>query len=127
MFGRGQTTKQIGDRAERCAETHLRQQGLNTVTKNFHCKGGEVDLIMRHGDRLVFVEVRYRRRTEFGDGSDSVDYRKQQKVITAARSYLQKHQLTEHQACRFDVVSLHGDLDHPSIDWIENAFGVSDC
>lgn len=124
MFGRAQTTKQVGDRAEQRAETHLHQKGLRTVTKNFHCKGGEVDLIMRHGNCLVFVEVRYRKRVNFGAGSDTIDYRKQQKVITAARSYLQKHKLTDQQACRFDVVSLSGDLDRPNIDWIENAFGV---
>lgn len=124
MFGRGHTTKQIGDRAEQCAETHLRQHGLKTVTKNFNCKGGEVDLIMRHGDCLVFVEVRYRKRVDFGQGSDTVDYRKQQKIITAARRYLQQHKLTDKQACRFDVVSLSGDLQQPTIDWIENAFGA---
>ena len=118
------TTKGIGDRAERQAEAFLLQHGLSTLERNYRSKVGEVDLIMKHRKSLVFVEVRYRKNTHFGSGSDTVDNRKQHKLILAAQYYLQQHRLTDAIACRFDVVSITGNLDNPHFDWLQNAFSA---
>ncbi|GAA5317834.1 MAG: YraN family protein [Candidatus Pelagadaptatus aseana] len=124
MLKFGQTTKQVGDSAEQAAEHFLQQQGLTTLKKNFRCKLGEVDLIMRHGSCLVFVEVRYRKQNYFGSGSETVTASKQQKLIRTAQYFLQKHDKNNIHPCRFDVVSISGDLNQPDIDWLENAFGM---
>jgi putative endonuclease len=120
----GQTTKQIGDTAEQCAEHFLQQQGMRTLKKNFRSKTGEVDLIMQHGEHLVFVEVRYRKREHFGSGGETVTHSKQQKLIRTAQYFLQKYDKNNSHPCRFDVVSISGNLKQPQINWLENAFGA---
>jgi putative endonuclease len=65
-------TVDIGRAAEEAAAQFLRKQGLREIGRNFRCHGGEIDLIMRHGDWLVFVEVRYRSSQRFGSAAESV-------------------------------------------------------
>lgn len=108
-----------GDAAERRAEELLTKRGLAVVARNYRCRGGEIDLIMRDGEQLVFVEVRMRRRTDFGGALTSVDQRKQQRLILAAQHYLQKNRWQG--PCRFDVIGFDGDADG---DWIKDAFGT---
>jgi putative endonuclease len=112
-----------GERAEQCAETYLHQQGLTTCAKNYRCKLGEIDLIMLHGDTLVFVEVRLRTNRHFLSAAESVTLTKQQKIIRTAQRFLQERHLLDKQACRFDVIALNSS-DSNSIEWIRNAFGV---
>ncbi len=107
-----------GDAAEEQALRHLQAQGLSPVGRNFTVRGGEIDLIMRDGELLVFVEVRYRRSARFGSAAESVDWRKQQRLLLAAGLYLQRHG-GDHQGCRFDVVALAGD---GTLRWIRDAF-----
>ncbi len=106
--------------AEQLAETYLIKQGLNVVARNYHCRYGEVDLIMQASNTLVFVEVRMRKNYAFGSAAESITPAKQQKLIRAAQHYLQ---VQGEQACRFDAVLLNGN-DLESIEWIENAFGL---
>lgn len=113
------TKREQGDRAEAQAEQWLRGQGLVTLTRNYHCRRGEVDLIMRHDETLVFVEVRLRRHTAFGGALASIDTRKQQRLILAAQHYLQRHPWDG--PCRFDVLGLDA---QGVADWIPDAFGV---
>ncbi len=111
-----------GIEAELIAQKYLQRKGLTLREKNFHCRLGEIDLIMNDGHTIVFVEVRYRRRNNYGDGAESVDKRKQRKISLAALFYLQKYQLNNFY-CRFDVVSLSkGSSSTSVINWIENAF-----
>lgn len=114
-----------GREAEQMAQRYLENQGLHFVTRNFRCTRGEIDLIMRHGDSLVFVEVRARRNDHFGSGADSVDARKQAKLNAAASIYLQQHPQAN-GACRFDVVAISFASDPPQLDWIPDAFGGTD-
>jgi putative endonuclease len=122
------TTKQKGDKGESFAEAYLLNQGLRTVAKNFRYKTGEIDLIMEDNQHLIFVEVRYRKNIHHGSGSETVDYKKQQKLIKTASYFLQKHGLTESRACRFDVVGISGSLsaqptvNATNIEWLKNAF-----
>ena len=114
-----------GRAAEDMALRYLEQHGLQLVTRNFRCTRGEIDLIMRHGDSLVFVEVRARRNDNFGSGADSVDARKQAKLNAAASLYLQQHAQPANGTCRFDVVAISFASDPPQLDWIPDAFGAA--
>lgn len=110
-----------GRDAEQMALRHLEQHGLKLVARNFRCARGEIDLIMRQKDMLVFVEVRARRNDHFGSGADSVDARKQAKLNAAAALYLQQHPQPD-RPCRFDVVAVSFASDPPRLDWILDAF-----
>lgn len=111
-----------GDAAEALAEKFLVRQGLRTHCKNYRCRTGEIDLIMQHQDTLVFVEVRLRSNAQFCSAAESVDQRKQQKIMRTAQLYLQQKNLTDAVPCRFDVIALsHADSSEP--EWIQNAFG----
>lgn len=120
--------KKLGDRGEYLAEDYLKQKGLHVVCRNFNCKQGEIDLICRDGKALVFVEVRYRSQTRHGSSVETVDWHKQQKIISAAQRYLQLQKLSESMPCRFDVIgidSARADARSPSVVWIKDAFQVS--
>ena len=109
-----------GRAAERLAARFLEARGLVIVARNFRCRGGEVDLIAREGDTLVFVEVRLRTGSGFGGAAASVDARKQAKVLCAARYYLAGR---PEQPCRCDVVALDR-LAAGRIEWIRDAFSA---
>ena len=118
---RSPNTKQIGDRAESVALAYLSSQGLKLVTRNFKCKHGEIDLIMRDDKTLVFVEVRFRSRTDFGGGTESIDHRKQERIRKTAEFYLQKHVEYTRYPSRIDVVAVGPDI--KDVNWIPNALG----
>ena len=109
-----------GKNAEKRAEHYLKAHGLSLMQRNFRSIYGEIDLIMQQHKTLVFVEVRYRRRSNFGQSVATIDQRKQNRLIKTALSYLQKHQEID-QDCRFDVVTFDGE---EKINWIKNAFTV---
>lgn len=112
----------IGYVAEEQARQYLSEQGLTWIASNFRCKLGEIDLIMRDGMYLVFIEVRQRSAKSHGSALESVTRSKQQKLIKTALYYLQTNRLLDKQACRFDVLSLDG---APlQMAWVKNAFGL---
>ena len=113
-----------GSRWEQVALDFLKRQGLKLLTQNYHCRFGEIDLIMRDIDTLSFVEVRYRRGDHFGSGADSVGWHKQRKISAAASHFLQHHPTWSEHPCRFDVVSISG-TENPNIDWIRDAFDAT--
>ncbi len=116
------TAAERGAEAENLALAFLDKQGLILLERNFHCRLGEIDLVMKDQESLVFVEVRYRRHSGFGSGAASVDYRKQQKLAATAAYFLRGQEALAPPPCRFDVVSVSGLLEHAEIDWITNAF-----
>lgn len=107
-----------GARAEQLAEDFLLRQGLVMVQRNFRCRMGEIDLILRERSTLVFAEVRLRSRSDFGGASASVTRTKQARIVAAARRFLAG---SRERACRFDVVLLDR-LDPDAIEWIKDAF-----
>lgn len=111
-----------GQQAESQACDYLRERGLNLLERNFRCKLGELDLIMQDGETLVFVEVKYRTRTDYGHGSEAVDRGKQTRLIRTAQVYLQQHPEFMDSPMRFDVVSIDGPK--PKVQWLANAFGA---
>jgi putative endonuclease len=116
MNGMSKNIADIGAEAEQAAADYLVGQGLQLVTRNFHCRGGEIDLVMRDGATLVFVEVRARSRTDYGSAAESITPTKQGRIILAARHYLARHKLDA--PCRFDAVLLQAG----SLRWLRAAF-----
>ncbi|MGB5260959.1 MAG: YraN family protein [Gammaproteobacteria bacterium] len=111
-----------GRTAEELACRYLLQRGLVLLDRNYHCRRGEIDLILRDTDTLVFVEVRYRRQGRFGSAAESVDWHKQKRLTACARHYLQARLPAARKDCRFDVVAIDGP--DQTIAWIRNAFAV---
>jgi putative endonuclease len=109
-----------GGDAERCAEKFLTQHSLVLLQRNYRCRFGEIDLIMRDGAVLVFVEVRLRATALFGGAAGSITVAKQARVIRTARHYLGS--LKAEPSCRFDAVLLSG-RQGERIEWIKDAFG----
>jgi putative endonuclease len=112
----------IGAAWEDAAHAHLVRHGLRAVARNFSCRYGEIDLVMRERDLLVFVEVRYRGDDERGDGTASVGPGKRAKLIRTATLYLQKHPQFGALPCRFDVVGCTGTPAAPQFAWVRGAF-----
>ncbi len=101
----------------------LQAQGLHLIVRNWRCRAGELDLVMRHGDTVVVAEVRGRGRSDYGAAAETVDPRKQRKIVRATRLFLaQRGELAE-QPLRFDVVALDG---NGAIEWLRAAFEVEE-
>ena len=96
----------IGVEAEDRALQLLQAKGLKLVARNWHCRGGELDLIMRDGEQWVFVEVRHRTSSQFGGALDSITSSKCRKLHHAATVYLNQHNIDA--PCRFDAVVSDG-------------------
>jgi len=110
-------TIERGELNEKIACEYLKSQGLKLITANYHSRYGEVDLIMRDGTALVFVEVRYRRSNKFGGAAMSVTPAKQRKITLTALQFLQKNNKTD-LPCRFDVIA----ISETDTRWIKSAF-----
>lgn len=109
-----------GKQAEDAALDYLQRQGLTLVARNYRCRSGEVDLIMEQGRTLVFVEVRYRANPRFGGALESVDARKQAKLLHCAQHYLTSKRLD--RPARLDVVALAPEGGGVRIRWVQDAF-----
>lgn len=116
------TTIEAGNEAENMACHYLVKKGLKTLCRNYRCRRGEIDAIMEDDKTIVFVEVRYRKHTQFGSGAESVTHTKQNKLIATALHYLQKHPKYNNRPSRFDVVSISHQSQQLEIDWIQDAF-----
>lgn len=112
----------IGRSGEQSAERFLRDKGLHLVGRNHRCARGEIDLIMRDGETLVFVEVRRRKSSAYGSPLETVSAAKQRKLIAAAQHYVASQNISSRQALRFDVVGIISDGTGETIEWIRNAF-----
>ncbi len=110
------TRQARGQAAEALACDHLRHHGLQVVARNYRCRCGELDLVMRDGAVLVFVEVRYRHDARRGTPVETVTAGKRRRLIRAARRFIQQERWDG--PCRFDVV---GVLD-TDLDWVKDAF-----
>lgn len=106
--------------AEEAARDYLVHQGLQWVESNFRCRLGEIDLIMRDKEYLVFVEVRARASSSHGGALESITYHKQKKLLKTASFYLLTRRLQDKNPARFDVVGFEGRP--PQLIWICNAF-----
>ncbi len=118
--------KERGNWGEERAALYLRLHGYKIVERNFRCRQGEIDIIARKGEVVVFVEVKQRKNTDFGEAREFVTYSKQRRVIAAAELWLLK------TGCelqpRFDVIEVYAPQGTktllPEIHHLENAFSV---
>jgi putative endonuclease len=110
----------LGDRGERAASRFLRKAGMRVILRGYRTHQGEIDLVVRDGDILVFVEVKARR---WGQPAEAVTTEKQRRITITALEFLKRHHLLEQQ-CRFDVVAIiwPDDRRQPVIEHIRNAF-----
>ncbi len=113
---------QRGKAAEQTALHYLQQQGLRLIQQNFHSRQGEIDLIMRQDNHLIFIEVRQRSRRHYGSALESITQKKQQRIVQTALYYLQRHPKQQNYPCRFDVVAIESLFGKEKIQWIKNAF-----
>jgi putative endonuclease len=107
---------ELGARGEDRAARLLESKGYAILARNFRAKFGELDLVARLGELVVFVEVRQRSRSRFGGAAESVVWSKRRKLVRTAQLYVQRHALD--CPMRFDVVAIDGD----SVEHIEGAF-----
>jgi putative endonuclease len=115
-------TRGTGAHWEGAALAYLLHNGLRLIERNFTCRFGEIDLIVRDRDALVFVEVRYRGDAAHGGGAVSVGSAKRAKLVRAATLYLQVHPELAVAPCRFDVIGCSATLAAPKFEWIRSAF-----
>ena len=113
-----------GKAAETQACRFLSDHGLELIERNYRCRHGEIDLIMRDGRCLVFVEVRYRGNRRFAGGAETIDRRKQSKLVATAMQYLQSHPGAVTSPARFDVIAIDVELGKDRLEWVRNAFDV---
>lgn len=114
--------RSLGERGELLAADYLRKKGYRVLTRNFQTVGGEIDIVAREGDVLIFVEVKTRRSDEQRQPWQQVNRAKQHRMTRAARAYLRHYQQRTPPA-RFDVVSIVWPETHkPRIEHFTNAF-----
>jgi putative endonuclease len=112
----------LGKKGEAAARTYLERRGVHILATNYTCAAGEIDLIGREREVLLFVEVKTRTSEAFGPPQLAVHQRKQRQIVRAAQWFLAERRVSD-VACRFDVVAvtfLGGE--RPQIDWVRDAF-----
>jgi putative endonuclease len=115
-----------GKRAEQAACQFLKKQQLKIISRNYRCRFGEIDIVARSANHLVFVEVRYRSNKHYGTGAETVTTAKQQRIMLTARHYLSQEVGSKPDAelpCRFDVIeACSADNGELRLNWLQNAF-----
>ena len=114
----------LGRAAEQAACNFLTSKDFRLVERNYRCRYGEIDLIMKDSKYLVFVEVRARKHTHYGGGIGSITSTKRHKLIKTATHYLISHQSYDKIPCRFDVIGVKPTQESWDMEWIKNAFSV---
>lgn len=116
------TRQATGKQAEKLAQHYLKQRGLKVVDSNYHCRFGEIDLIMTDGDTLVFVEVRCRQANARVSAIESITASKMAKIHKTATWYLSQFDILPN--CRFDVIAVTHNSSKIgyTIEWIKSAF-----
>jgi putative endonuclease len=115
-------TSKVGDIGEQAAADYLHHAGYEILEQKYRCKIGEIDIIAKINNSLVFIEVKTRRNTTYGFPAEAVTYRKQQKIINTALCYLQQiHNIN--MQCQFDVIEIFlGENNEVTYNHITNAF-----
>jgi putative endonuclease len=112
-------------RGEGLAAAFLRLKGYTIEARNWRCAFGEIDIVARDGDTLVFVEVKARRDRSAGTPEEAVDLRKRRRLVRLAQAYLARRTGPE-QPCRFDVIAVETGRVLPTIRHVRSAFRADD-
>ncbi len=116
-------SQKLGNSGEKHALQELKKAGYKIIETNFRTKSGEIDIIGRENDYIVFIEVKTRRTNSFGNAKYSVNHKKQKKICKAALYYLKSTNNINSKA-RFDVVLVSVINNEKKINIIKNAFGL---
>lgn len=111
-----------GAAAERRAAVFLERAGLALIARNYRSPFGEIDLVMEQDQTVVFVEVRFRGRNDYGTPAETVDRHKQSRLRATAEHYLQHDRQASKRPCRFDIVAVTASADGDRVEWLRNAF-----
>ena len=112
--------RQLGTEKEEQAAAYVMECGATLLAKNFFFHGGEVDLIIKDGEYICFIEVKYRKSSKYGYPEEAVTIAKQRKILQGAKLFLYRNQYPVDTPCRFDVISICKD----EITWIKDAFSL---
>ena len=121
------TAVSIGCEGEEIAVKKIKKKGYKIIERNYRTRLGEIDIIARDGEYTCFVEVRMRKNNDFGSPADTIDERKQQKIIKAAKKYALEKKLYD-TPMRFDAVLVNADVlsdETVSIELIKDAFRIN--
>lgn len=113
---------QLGQTAEQIASVYLQDKGFILIEKNYHCRQGEIDLIMQDKKQIVFVEVRCRKGSAYGNALESITPFKTKKIIRAATHFLQVKKWLYKVSSRFDIIVIHPIQGEMRLQWLKNAF-----
>jgi len=117
-----ENNKKIGGFGEKLATEFIKELGYEIIIKNYVYRKGEIDIIAKDGELLVFIEVKYRKNLEFGRPELQITKSKQHQIKKVALGYIYEHDIKDTQ-CRFDVIAiLHLPETDPEINHIINAF-----
>lgn len=120
-------SKEIGAWAEQLACRHVQGQGWHIIARNFHCRGGELDVVAQKGRCLAFIEVKYRRSNAYGGVLASINKRKRQRLIRAAQVFLQTQPQFRSYQGRFDLVAIYGRPEQQlKLQWLPSIFSLTD-
>lgn len=108
-------SKEIGNIYERRAEEYLISKGVEILDRNYHSRYGEIDLIAKERDTIIFIEVKYRKKEFFGTPIEMIDSKKMKRIYLTALEYIEKNSLVD-ENMRFDAITI---LDR-DINWIKN-------
>ncbi len=115
--------KRKGLHYESQARDYLLRRGLKLLTENYHCRFGEIDLIMLQQEALCFIEVKYRKSLGYGGAISAIPPQKQRKIVKTALFFMTKHKTMAQRPMRFDALIIQQEsIDESTIDWIQNAF-----
>jgi len=114
----------LGQFGEDLACGELERRGYVILTRRYRQRGGELDIVARDGEAIVFVEVKAREGHDYGEASEAVTRRKRSRMTQLALDYLTRHNLTK-SPCRFDVVAIHIENELPVIEVYQNAFDAA--
>lgn len=121
------TSKQLGDWAEQLACDHIKAQGWHILGRNFHCRGGELDMIATRQQILTFIEVKYRRSNTYGGPLASITANKRRRLIKAAQIYLQQHPQFKSHSMRFDLIAISGrPTNKLELQWLPSIFTLTE-
>ena len=118
--------KRKGLHYENQAKNHLLAQGLTLLQQNYHCRFGEIDLIMLQQEVLCFIEVKYRNSMKYGGAASAISIQKQNRIIKTALFFITQNDKFKHHSMRFDALLMQQQVacENISIDWIQSAFNA---
>lgn len=122
MAASSRSSLSAGAAAETAALAFLEARGFTAVARNWRCRQGEIDLVLRQAQLLVFAEVRLRNRDDFGGAAASVTPAKQRKIVASAGAFLQHHPEFSTCDCRFDVLAVRAGPAAWHVRWLPAAF-----